>query len=157
MEPITLEAFDGQERSPMQARRQREARADGLSVEQHRAGSADTLAAAVLRAGQRKPVAQKIEHRPVRRRLGPARPAIEGQLEGQAHARQPPSRSLASTRSGVIGSSVTRRPRARDTAFITAAGVGVMAGSPIPLAPKGPRPFPDSIMTVSTAGESSVV
>ena len=65
--------------------------------------------------------------------------------------------SRASTRSAVMGNSVTGRPTARATAFITAAGVGVIAGSPMPLAPNGPRPLPDSIRMVSTAGESSVV
>src|SRR5712691_11782440 len=69
----------------------------------------------------------------------------------------PLARSLLSTRSAVSGSSVTRRPMARDTAFMTAAGVGVIAGSPMPLAPKGPRPVPDSNRMVSTAGASSVV
>ena len=63
----------------------------------------------------------------------------------------------ARTRSAVIGNWVSGERAARDTAFITAAGVGVMAGSPIPLAPKGPRPWPDSSRIVMISGASSVV
>src|SRR5215471_2451083 len=63
----------------------------------------------------------------------------------------------ARTRSAVRGNWVTGAPAARETAFMTAAGVGVIAGSPMPLAPKGPRPWPDSRSTVMTGGASSVV
>src|SRR6266498_4041232 len=149
-----LAALVGHEGASGEPRRQHQAGADRLAVEQHGAGAAHALAASVLGAGEREAVAQEVEHGPVGRRLAPAGPAVERELEGEAHARP---RSLPRTRSAVIGSSVTRSPIAEDTAFMTAAGVGVMAGSPIPLAPKGPSPFPDSSRMASIAGTSRVV
>src|SRR5438093_3459364 len=154
IERVALQPLDGHEGAPGEPRRQHQAGADRLAVEQHGAGTAHALAASVLGAGEREAVAQEVEHGPVGRRLAPARPAVERELEGEAHARP---RSLPRTRSAVIGSSVTRSPIAEDTAFMTAAGVGVMAGSPIPLAPNGPSPFPDSSRMASIAGTSRVV
>src|SRR5262249_60581143 len=50
----------------------------------------------------------------------------------------------ARIRSAVRGNWVTGAPAARETAFMTAAGGGGMAGSPKPLGPQGPRPRPPS-------------
>src|SRR4030095_13014166 len=66
-------------------------------------------------------------------------------------------RNAASTRSDVIGSSVIRGPSALERALATAAMLGVMAGSPSPLAPNGPSPSPDSSSTVAISGASSEV
>ena len=142
IERIALEPFDRHERAAGEPRRQHQARADRLAVEQDGARAAHAFAAPVLGAGEREDVPDEIEDREVRRRIDPARPAVEREIEARASWRTLASVSRASTRSAVSGSSVTRRPTARDTAFITAAGVGVIAGSPMPLAPKGPARCP---------------
>ena len=64
--------------------------------------------------------------------------------------------SARSTRSGVIGSSVTQTPIASWTAVAMAGGCGLFAISLIPFAPYGPSADGFSMMIVSTSGRSSM-
>jgi hypothetical protein len=62
--------------------------------------------------------------------------------------------SARSTRSGVIGSSVTQTPTASKTAEAIAGGCALFAISPIPFAPYGPSDEGFSMMIVSIFGRS---
>ena len=63
----------------------------------------------------------------------------------------------ANTLSGVSGSPNTRTPMALATALAAAGAAGVSDGSPIPFAPNGPRPVPDSRMIAFVVGRSHAV
>jgi hypothetical protein len=65
--------------------------------------------------------------------------------------------SISKTCSGVMGISVIRAPMASLTAFVTAPGEALQGGSPMPRAPWGPIPSPDSVTIVSHAPRSSEV
>src|SRR6266481_1799975 len=62
--------------------------------------------------------------------------------------------SARNTRSGVIGSSVSRTPTASFTALATAAATGMIPASPSPLAPKGPASSIVSISSTTISGMS---
>ena len=64
--------------------------------------------------------------------------------------------SARSTRSGVIGSSVTQTPTASYTAAAIAGGCELFAISPMPFAPYGPSADGFSMMIVSIFGRSSI-
>jgi hypothetical protein len=61
------------------------------------------------------------------------------------------------TRSGVIGKLAGLTPRASWIALATAAAGGPIGGSPMPRAPNGPIPSPDSRITTSISGTSVAV
>src|SRR5207249_2321594 len=84
---VAVEAFHRDHRPPPQARGEHEAGARRLPVQEHGAGAAHALTAAVLGAVEGEPVAQEIEHGPVGRRVDPIGPLIEREVE-RAH---PPS------------------------------------------------------------------
>ena len=57
------QAFDRGDRAALVLHRQRQARQDALAVDQHRAGAAGALVAALLGAGEMQVLAQQVEQR----------------------------------------------------------------------------------------------
>ena len=89
MEPVALgKTLDGQHLGAVQAHRQRKAGIDAPPVDQHRAGAALAAVAALLRSGQDKPLAQKVEQRHPRvLERDVLAVAIDRQADGQSHVR----------------------------------------------------------------------
>ena len=102
---VGVEPLDGQERATIHAGGQDEASANRFAVEEHGAGAAHAFPAAELRAVQGETVPQEVDHRPVARRLGAARPSVQRERERHAalstarrtRAANPPASSAALT------------------------------------------------------------
>ena len=86
------EALDGADLSPIGPHRQIAARIDGLTVQQHRAGSAFAAITADLGAGQAEMVAQQFGKRPTIFHLKAMLSAIHHQPDGRA--RHPRRRAI---------------------------------------------------------------
>ncbi len=78
---LPAETLDGDDLVPVRLRREDEARAHELAVEEHRARAALALLARVLRAGKLEPVAQRRQEALAGPDLGLARLAVDGQLD----------------------------------------------------------------------------
>src|SRR5262249_32845615 len=88
MQPLVRgEALDRGDLVADGADRQRDARADHLAVEQHRARPADADAAAFLRAREPEIVPEAIEERTVRGNLHRARRSVDGETNLAVHER----------------------------------------------------------------------
>src|SRR4051812_46602144 len=103
-----------------------------LSIEQHRAGAADTHTTAFFGAGEAQVVAQKINQQPVVRNLSGHGSAIHSQLY-RSHLLPSSARSPAYPFPAVTGNSVSRPPTASKPALATAAGTATLLNSPTAL------------------------
>src|SRR5206468_6995139 len=89
MQPLVPgETLDRGDLVAVGADRQRDARADHLPVEQHRARPADADAAALLGAGEPEIVPEAIEERAVGRNLHRARRPVDGDTNLAVHGRR---------------------------------------------------------------------
>ena len=77
--PARAEPLDRGHLVAVDRHREQQAGPHRLAVEQHRAGAADAVLAADVRAGQPQVVAQEVGQQPARRHAGVARHAVDGQ------------------------------------------------------------------------------
>src|SRR5215831_8151056 len=152
-----IEMLDGRDLRPVRAHREIETARNRDIIHQHCAAAAQTLAAGFARAGQAELV-QQLDESPMRLDNGAHRAIVQREADrARAHSSSSsgwPSRALSarSTRSAVIGSSVSRTPMASSIALAIAGDTPKVAVSPTPLAPKGPDSCSASTNSVSIAG-----
>src|SRR5579862_1275472 len=133
-------------------RRQQQAGADRLAIDQHGAGAAHADTAALAHGEQLELAPQHVQQGVMRLDGDLLLPAVDVQSNELFHA-GPWPRSARSTFSGVSGSSVMRTPQALYTALATHGITGGTEVSPIPWT--SPTPEWDTADTVSLAGTSS--
>jgi hypothetical protein len=84
---VAGQALHGRHLVAIGADRQRDAGADHLPIEQHRAGAADADPASFLGAGEPEIVPEAIEQRAVGGNLDRARRAVDGETDLSVHRR----------------------------------------------------------------------
>src|SRR5690606_444989 len=148
------EPLDGRDLAGIALTGRDEAGVHGLAVEHHGARAALALAAALLRPGEAKILAQDVQEPPPRRDLDGLRRAVDllRDLHASLHAGR-----VDPTASGEIGSVSNGAPSASSTAFATAAAGPSIGISPTPLAPPGPNGYGHSMRCVSISGASANV
>src|SRR5262249_28990198 len=150
MQPaVSAESFDRAQLGALDLTGRHQAGVDGGAVDQHGAGAALALAAALLGASELKVFAQGIEQSLQRRDVDGS--LVTGDPKLRLHA------MALMMRSGVAGTASSRLPVAAWIALRIAAAGPSIGHSPTPLAPKGPFGYGSSTISTLMGGVSSVV
>ena len=132
-------AFDGADLFALGLHREHQTRAHRIAVDQHRAGAADTVLAADMRAGLTAILADGIGQRAARLDAHGVRLAVDVQRDVVLLAHEflfPACRNAARMRCGVAGISLMAAPNGASASLIA---LRIAAGGP--MAPPSPSPF----------------